>query len=168
MEKQETSSDKAELEEDFNVGRVDGLPLLDLLLPVHLLLVLVKVEPQRVAVVVQAKHPGLSSRESGESHHQQLLEAGSPDQGGAPLGSPGSPRSSRSPGSQGRPQSSLGWPGCGHADGQEACCQPASPHSLHLMANGNWVATVEQHGDRKFNKPPPWSESHKLASHFWH
>ena len=119
MEKQGTSSDEAELEEDFNVGRVHRLPLLDLLLPVHLLLVL-KVEPQRVAVVVQAKHPGLSSRESGESHHQQL-EAASPGRRGAPLESPGSPRSSRSPGSQGRPESSLSRPGCGHADGQEAC-----------------------------------------------
>ena len=60
MEKHGTSSDETELEEDLNVSRVDRLPLLDLLLPVHLLLVL-KVETQSVAVIVQAKHPGLSS-----------------------------------------------------------------------------------------------------------
>ena len=69
-----TSSDETELKEDLDISRVNWLPFLDLLLPVNLFLVL-KIEAQGIAVIVEAKHPGLSSRESCESHHQQFVSS---------------------------------------------------------------------------------------------
>ena len=70
------------MEEDLDVSGIDGLPLLDPLLPVHLFVV-VEVESERIAVVVEAEDAGLGGRQAGEGHGAALIPGGpGPSRGG--------------------------------------------------------------------------------------
>ena len=105
----------------------------DLLLPVNLLLIL-KVEAQGIAVVVQAQHPRLSGWESCESHRWWLQ---------AQWHSWGSPAIllERPPGSPSQCQCQWRrvWQSqpAGGCEEHSRGGKPASPHSLHLMTS--WI-----------------------------